>query len=116
MSAWGWIWRVGGVLVLLLALVVGGLMFYASTPHFANIVRQKVVTVLEDATGGRVEIRSLRWNLSHLAVEVNGLTMRGLEGRGKFPFPHARRLNAGAKILSFVDARLGLDFLEVDRP
>jgi translocation and assembly module TamB len=58
MSPWGWIWRVGGVLVLLLALVVGGLMFYASTPHFANIVRQKVITVLEDATGGRVDLQS----------------------------------------------------------
>ena len=52
----GWIWRVGGVLVLLLVLVIAGLMFYASTPHFANLVRLKVITVLEDATGGRVEI------------------------------------------------------------
>ncbi len=116
MSAWGWIWRVGGVLVLLLVLVVGGLLFYASTPHFANIVRQKVITVLEDATGGRVEIQSLRWNLRHLAVEVDGLTIHGLEGRGELPYAHVDRLYARAKILSFVDAQLGLDFLEVDRP
>ena len=102
--------------MLLLFLVVAGLMFYASTPHFANIVRQKVVTVLEDATGGRVEIQSLRWNLRHLAVEVDGLTIHGLEGRGELPYAHVDRLYARAKILSFVDARLGLDFLEVDRP
>ena len=56
MSAWGWIWRVGGVLACCCCfLVVGGLLFYASTPHFANIVRQRVISVLEDATGGRVE-------------------------------------------------------------
>ena len=116
MSAWNWIWRVGGTLVLLLVLVIAGLLFYASTPHFANIVRQKVVTVLEDATGGRVEIQSLRWNLRHLAVEVDGLTIHGLEGRGELPYAHVDRLYARAKILSFVDARLGLDFLEVDRP
>jgi translocation and assembly module TamB len=116
MSAWGWIWRVGGVLVLLVALVVGGLMFYASTPHFANIVRQKVITVLEDATGGRVELQSLRWNLRHLSVEVGGLTIHGLEGKGEMPYAHIDRLYARVKILSFVDARLGLDFLEVDRP
>jgi translocation and assembly module TamB len=116
MSAWHWIWRVGGALVLLLILVIAGLLFYASTPHFANIVRQKVVTVLEDATGGRVEIQSLRWNLRHLAVEVDGLTIHGLEGRGELPYAHVDRLYARAKILSFVDARLGLDFLEVDRP
>jgi translocation and assembly module TamB len=116
MSAWSWIWRVGGTLVLLLVLVIAGLLFYASTPHFANIVRQKVVTVLEDATGGRVQIQSLRWNLRHLAVEVDGLTIHGLEGRGELPYAHVDRLYAQAKILSFVDARLGLDFLEVDRP
>src|ERR1700730_13014823 len=116
MSAWNWIWRGGGTLLLLLFLVIAGLLFYASTPHFANIVRQKVVTVLEDATGGRVEIQSLRWNLRHLAVEVDGLTIHGLEGRGELPYAHVDRLYARAKILSFVDARLGLDFLEVDRP
>ena len=43
MSAWGWIWRVTGVLVLLLLVVVGGLLFYASTQHFANNVRQRVI-------------------------------------------------------------------------
>jgi translocation and assembly module TamB len=116
MSAWGYIWRVGGTLVLLLVLVVAGLMFYASTPHFANIVRQKVVTVLEDATGGRVEIQSLRWNLRHLAVEVDGLTIHGLESPSELPYAHVDHLYARAKILSFLDARLGLDFLEVDRP
>ncbi len=116
MSAWGWVLRVGGVLLLLLVLVVAGLMFYASTPHFANIVRQRVVTVLEEATGGRVEIQSLRWNLRHLSVEVDGLTIHGLESRGELPYAHVDRLYARAKILSFVDARIGLDFLEVDRP
>jgi translocation and assembly module TamB len=103
-------------MLLLLVLIVAGLLYYASTPHFANIVRQKVVTVLEDATGGRVEIQSLRWNLRHLAVEVDGLTIHGLESRSELPYVHVDRLYARAKILSFVDAQLGLDFLEVDRP
>jgi translocation and assembly module TamB len=116
MSAWGWIWRVGGALVLLLLVVVGGLLFYASTQHFANNVRLRVITVLEDATGGRVEIKSLTWNLRHLAVEVDGLTIHGLEGRGELPYAHVDRLYARAKILSLVNAKLGLDFLEVDRP
>ncbi len=116
MSAWGWIWRVTGVLVLLLLVVVGGLLFYASTQHFANNVRQRVISVLEDATGGRVEIKSLTWNLRHLAVEVDDLTIHGLEGRGELPYAHVDRLYARAKILSLVDAKLALDFLEVDRP
>ena len=113
---WGYFWRVGGALLLLLLLVIGGLLFYASTPHFSNFVRQRVVNVLQDATGGRVELRSLHWSLRHLAVEVDDLTIHGLEGPGELPYAHLDRLYARVKILSFVDARLGLDFLEVDRP
>jgi translocation and assembly module TamB len=116
MSAWGWVWRVGGILLLLLFVVVAGLLFYASTPHFLNVVRLRVVTVLEDATGGRVELQSLHWNLRHLSVEVDGLTIHGLEGRNELPYAHIDRLYARAKILSFFNARLGLDFLEVDQP
>jgi len=102
MSAWGWVWRVGGVLVLLLFLVVAGLMFYASTPHFLNLVSRRVVTVLEDATGGRVELESLHWSLRHLAVEVDGLTIHGLEGRGEAPYAQIDRIYARAKILGLV--------------
>jgi translocation and assembly module TamB len=116
LGVWGYFWRVGGALLLLLLLVIGGLLFYASTPHFSNLVRQRVVNVLQDATGGRVELRSLHWSLRHLAVEVDGLTIHGLEGPGELPYAHVDRLYARVKILSFVDARLGLDLLEVDRP
>ncbi len=103
-------------MLLLLLLVIGGLLFYASTPHFSNLVRQRVINVLQDATGGRVELRSLHWSLRHLAVEVDDLTIHGLEGPGELPYAHVDRLYARAKILSFVEARLGLDFLEVDHP
>ena len=116
MSAWGYIWRVCGTLLLLVALVVAGLMFYASTPRFSNQVRQRVISVLEEATGGRVEVQTLRWNLRHLSVEVDNLTIHGLEAASELPYVHVDRLYARAKILSFFDARLGLDFLQVDRP
>jgi translocation and assembly module TamB len=115
-GVWGYFWRVGGALLLLVVLVIGGLLFYASTPHFSNFVRQRVVNVLQDATGGRVELRSLHWSLRHLAVDVDDLTIHGLEGPGELPYAHVDRLYARAKILSFVEARLGLDFLEVDHP
>ena len=116
MSAWGYIWRVGSALLLLVALVVGGLMFYASTQHFSNQVRQRVISVLEDATGGRVEVQSLHWNLRHLSVEVVGLTIHGLEAPSELPYVHVDRIYTRAKILSLFGARLGLDFLEIDHP
>ena len=115
-AAWGYLWKAGAGFLLLLLLVAGGLLFYASTAHFSNLVRMKVISVLQDATGGRVELQAFRWNVRHLTVEVDGLTIHGLEGPGELPYAHIDRLYARAKILSFFDARLGLDYLEVDRP
>src|SRR5271167_719035 len=106
MTAWGYIWRVGGALLLLVVALVVGLLFYASSAHFSNQVRQKVISVLEDATGGRVEINSLHWNLRHLSVEVNGLTIHGLERRGELPYAHLDRLYGRVKVLSFINAQL----------
>jgi translocation and assembly module TamB len=114
--AWGYFWRAAAVFTLLLVVIVAGLLFYASSAHFANLVREKVVNVLEDATGGRVELQSLHWNARHLSVEVEGLTIHGLEGPGEVPYAHLDRLYARVRILSLVQARLGLVYLEVDRP
>jgi translocation and assembly module TamB len=115
-AAWGYLWKTGAGFLLLLLLVVGGLLFYASSAHFSNLVRMKVISVLQDATGGRVELRAFRWNVRRLTVEVDGLTIHGLEGPGELPYAHIERLYARAKILSFFDARLGLEYLEVDHP
>ena len=110
------LFRIVAVSLLLIALMAAGLIFYASTAHFSTLVRQKVVSVLEDATGGRVEIKSLRWNVRHLSVEVDDLTIHGLESPQEQPYAHVNRIYARARILSLVGARLALDFLEVDRP
>ena len=115
-SAWSYTWKTSAVLLALLILVVAGLLFYASSAHFAHLVQQKVTNVLEDATGGRVDLQALRWNARHLSVEVDGLTIHGLEGPGEAPYLHLERLYVRARVLSFFQARLGLDFLEVDRP
>jgi translocation and assembly module TamB len=115
-AAWGYLWKTGAGFLLLLLLVAGGLLFYASTAHFSNLVRMKVISVLQDATGGRVELQAFHWSVRRLTVEVDGLTIHGLEGPGELPYAHIERLYARAKILSFFSARLGLDYLEVDRP
>ena len=65
-AAWGYLWKAGAGFLLLLLLVAAGLLFYASTAHFSNLVRMKVISVLEDATGGRVELQAFRWNVRHL--------------------------------------------------
>lgn len=102
--------------VVVLALLVAGLSWYASTPQFANKVRTELITVLEDATGGRVELGAFRWRLLHLEFEADNLTIHGLEAPGEVPYAHVDRLLVRAKIISLFRAKIGLNYLGVDKP
>jgi translocation and assembly module TamB len=119
-SGWFYLraWVGGALAVCVLAafLLVGGLLWYSSTPRFANIVKSHVVDALEQATGGRVELGAFHWSLRHLAVEVDNLTIHGLEGPGEAPYAHVDRLYARARILAFFRPQVELNYLEADHP
>ena len=109
-------WLGLGWLVLVLGAVIGGLAWYASTPTFEGIVRARLVETLEQATGGRVELTSFHWRLSHLEFEANNLTIHGLEGPGEVPYAHLDHLLVRAKIISFFQAKVGLNLLQGESP
>ena len=106
----------GFVLLALAALLIGGVMWYASTPQFENRVRQRVIAILEGATGGRVELGAFRWRLLRLEFEADNLTIHGLEPAGQVPYAHIDRLFVRVKIISFFRTKVGLNYLEADHP
>ena len=75
-----------GSLLLLIVLLAAGVTWYTTTADFQRRVKKELISTLEDATGGRVELGSISLNLWHLAVEVNGLVVHGLEGPGEAPY------------------------------
>jgi len=77
-------WTVIGFVVLVAVLFIG-FAWYSTTDDFNRRVGSKVVKVLEDATGGRVELRRITFDLRHLAIEADGLVIHGLEGPGEAP-------------------------------
>ncbi len=99
----------------LLALVIAGTT-YLSSPQFQEEMRRAVIARLEQATGGRAELKSFRWNLANLEFVAEGLTIHGLEGPGQEPYFHADRLQARARIISLLSARVGLRMLTVEHP
>jgi translocation and assembly module TamB len=99
----------------LLAIVIGGIS-YLSSARFQERMRLAVVARLEQSTGGRVELKSFRWNLAKLEFEAEGLTIHGLESPGQEPYFHADRLQARAQIISLLSQRVGLRLLAVEHP
>jgi translocation and assembly module TamB len=119
----GLAWGTAG-LVLLLLLLCGAFAWYTTTQDFAERVRLAVVKVLGDATGGRVELRSISFNLWHLALKTDGLVIHGLEGPGEAPYLAADRVEVRVKLFNFFShvagtgfaSHVSLNYLEVDHP
>ena len=111
-------------IVLLVIVLVGGFAWYSTTKDFQNRVGREIVTVLEDATGGRVEVQGVAFSLWHLAIEVDGLVIHGLEGPGEAPYLSADKIFVRVKITSFfahttgtgIQSHVGLNLLRVEHP
>ena len=102
--------------VLLIGIVVWA-AWYLTSGRFNDFVRRRVVARLGEITGGQVELRSLKWNLSQLEIDVTDLTIHGLEKPNEAPpYLHADRLYLRMKIISLFQREIGIRHLLVERP
>jgi translocation and assembly module TamB len=108
-----WFWAAMAGLFLVL---VATIWWFLGSPAFEQIVRGRVVAVIEKSTGGKVELQSLRWNVSKLEIEAKGLTLHGLEPAGDVPLAHVDRLYVRLRVVSFVNTNIDLSQLTLDRP
>ena len=117
------LWAAGTLVVLLILLTVG-LTWYTRTDDFQRRVGREVVSILEDATGGRVEIGHISFDLWHLAIEVDGLVIHGTEPAGEMPYLSAAKIFVRVKLNIFLShvmgkgaqSHVGLNYLRVEQP
>ena len=116
-------WGFAGGLALLI-LLVGGITWYTATAYFQRRVGREIVSVLGNATGGRVEVGGVKFSLWHLKIEVDGLAIHGTEGPGEAPYLSAGKVEVRVGISSFFShatgaglrSHVGLKLLRVERP
>ena len=119
----GMLWTLGGILLLLVVLF-GAFAWYTTTQDFERRMNSQLVQVLGDATGGRVELQRISFDLWHLAVEADGLVIHGLEGPGEAPYLSAEKVFLRVKILNFfsrvagkgIASHVALNYLRVEHP
>ncbi len=111
-------------LVGLLFVVLLGAWYYTTTGDFQRRVGQEVVSVLEDSTGGRVELGHISFSLLHLAIEADGLVIHGTEGPGEAPYVSIAKLFIRLKINTFLShtvgkgaqSHVGVNYLRAEQP
>jgi len=117
------------VLVLLLAAIGLG-SWYVTTAEFQGKVKTRVISLLEEATGGRVELQSLHFSLWRLDAVADHLVIHGLEGPNEAPYLQADRIEVRLQIKTFLSqasgahllndggiaSHIALNLLQIDRP
>jgi translocation and assembly module TamB len=97
-----------------IALVAGILI--VRTNWFRNVVREKIVTAVEDSTGGKVDIASFNFDWRHLRARVRGFVIHGLEPATAAPLLRANLVQLDLKLLSPFKGFVDLAYLLVDTP
>ena len=116
-------WTLLGI-VMLLVIVAIGLTWYTTTADFQRRVGTEVKGVLEDSTGGKVDLGHISIDLWHLAIEVDNLVIHGTEGPGEAPYLSAAKIRLRLRINTIIShtvgkgaqSHVGLNYLGVEQP
>lgn len=88
----------------------------ANTDSAQNLARRRMVALLEERTGGRVEIANFRWHLFSLEADSAGLILHGCESAGEAPLAQIRQMRVSISILGLWSPRILLRALEIEQP
>ncbi len=102
-----------GTLALLFFVGVG---WYLTSDSFRELIRSRLISQLEDATGGKAEIGRVEWSLSRLYVSLENVTVHGLEGPADAPLLHVNRVVARLRVVSLLEREISFQSLAFDSP
>jgi translocation and assembly module TamB len=104
-----------GLVGLALALLIAGVVI-VQTAWFKNLVRARIESVVERATGGRVEIGSFSYNWRDLTADVQTFVLHGTEPASAPPLFRADKIQIGLRIISALEKKVDIASLIVERP
>ncbi|HKR83140.1 MAG TPA: translocation/assembly module TamB domain-containing protein, partial [Terriglobales bacterium] len=119
MSVFRVIRRIGRYSLLIflsLLLLVSGFLWYITTDSFQQMVRRRLITSLQHATGGRVEIGSFHVVPLRFEVEVRDLTIHGRESAAQRPLAHVDSMSAIVDLIAALGGDLTFDRLTLVHP
>ncbi|HEY3940072.1 MAG TPA: translocation/assembly module TamB domain-containing protein [Bryobacteraceae bacterium] len=107
---------VGAVLCGVVAVSAIGAWLILRSNWLRNEIRERIVSELERATGGRVELGGFDYDWHTLTAEFRNLTVHGSEPSGAAPLLAVDRLQINLKIVSLLNREVDISSLQADRP
>src|ERR1700682_1064018 len=104
-----------GLLSLLAVALLAGLLIFQSD-WFKNKVRDRIVSVVETATGGRVETGTFDYHWHTLTASVQPFILHGTDPASPPPLFRAEKIEVGLKIISALRQQVDILSLDVQKP
>ena len=104
-----------GVAALTVLLLTASILVVRSE-WFSNFVRYKVVAIVEESTGGKVEIGSFQFDWTHSTVRVRNFVLHGREPRNAAPLVRVPLLELRLKLLAGFKKAVDLRYLGIQQP
>lgn len=109
--------RVSAVLATALVLVLLAGIVVLRTQWFHDRVRERIVSEVQDATGGRAEIGAFHFDWRTLTAGVRDFTLHGTEAAGESPLLRAGAITVRLRIVSlFRGRRVDLEEVAIRKP
>ncbi len=103
-------------LVLLIALSLVGLFLWLSSSTFEQLARRRLISQIEEATGGRVELAAFHWKPLSFNAEMDDLIIHGSESSIEDPYVRIERLHADFTVFGLFTPRIHLRNLVIEKP
>src|SRR5579872_1625791 len=85
-------------LAALIVVLVAAALIVVHTDRFQNYVREKIITALQEGTGGKTEIGSFNFDAAHLRARITNLVIHGSEPAGSAPFARVASIDLQARL------------------
>jgi len=100
---------------LVVVLVVASILV-VRTAWFANYVREKIVAVTEESTGGVVEIGSFQFDWTHLTARIRNFVLHGTEPKGSDPLVRVSLLEVQLRLFAELKRAVDIEYLGIQEP
>src|SRR5437763_5978961 len=110
------LWSITGIVVLVTAVVITGVLLLEHNQSFRHFVLAKVTSSIAESTGAKIEVRDFDVHIVTLTVNLYDVKVHGTEPDPGKPLLQTDRLHASIKILSLMRRTWRLQAVEIDHP
>src|SRR5256714_913690 len=110
------LWGIAGIVVLMTAVVITGVLLLEHNQSFRHFVLAKVTSSIAESTGAKIEVRDFDVHIATLTVNLYDVKVHGTEPDPGKPLLQTDHLGVSVKVLSILRRTWRLQNIQIDHP